>query len=193
MGKSKLLGALAFGLASVMNPAFFAGCGSLVGHDARQPKFSFGEAEVVALVDVAKTQRYELKTADGSYEVALDLSQARGDDSKSSALDPAPVRLAHACGNRTFLRSAAACLDVTEVPIAGTITVKRIAPDAITIIDKADAKGVLRVLGTALTNAEIDVKTAEGNITLHSADAKTFQVRELEVAGKTLKPARAGG
>jgi hypothetical protein len=192
MGKSKLLGAFAFGLASVMNPAFFAGCGS-AGSGARQPEFSFGEADVVALVDVAKAQRYELKTADGSYEIVVDLSQVRGDDSKSGALDPALVRVAHACGNRTFLRSAAACLDVTEVPVAGSITVKRIAPDDIALMDKADAKGVLRVIGTTLTNAEINVKTAEGNITLRSDDAKTFQVRQLVVAGKTLEPSRNGG
>ncbi len=193
MGKSTLLGALTFGLASVMNPAFFAGCGSLVGHEARQPEFSFGEAEVVALIDVAKAQRYELKTADGSYEIVVDIGQVRGEDSKSSALDPALVRVAHACGNRTFLRSAAACLESTNVPVAGSITVKRIAPDTITLIDKADAKGGVTVLGTSLHRAEIQIEAGETSVSLSSDDAKTFKVRRLVLAGKLLEPARSGG
>jgi hypothetical protein len=188
MGKAKLVATFAFGLASVMNPAFFTGCGSVLG-----PKFSFGEAEVVALVDVAKAQRYELKTTDGSYEVVVDLSQARGDDSKSGALEPSPVKVAHACGNRTFLRSAAACLDQTDVPVSGTITIKRIAPDEITLVDKADATGKMTVYGTALTNAEIEVGAGENRVSLRSDDAKTFKVSRVVVAGKALDLAPNGG
>ncbi|MBL8741119.1 MAG: hypothetical protein JNK04_08500 [Myxococcales bacterium] len=187
MRKNTLLGAAAFGLASVLNPGFFTGC------HREAPRFSFGEADVVALVESSTTQRYELKTSEGTYEVAFSVTQAPGEDStKSAGLTPAAVRVAHACGSRTFLRSAAACLELTAVPIGGTLEIRRIAPEPIALVDSVPAEGFLSVYGTDIDNAQIELKASAGGAEarLASDDGKTFFVRDITVAGKRLERTR---
>jgi len=108
------LGALAFGLASIVNPAFVTGCGLT---------YDFGEPQVLALVDAAsRGGPYPFKLDGRDVSVSFTLSQARA--KATSTAEPLLVRSALACGERTFVRSAAACLDTMKVPVEGMLTVK---------------------------------------------------------------------
>lgn len=178
MRKGKLLGALAFGVAFIINPAFVTGCLST--------EFSFGETEMVALVDLAQTQHYTTTTKDGvRYEIAVALTQSVGEDKKTSALESA-IRDAHACTGRSFMRSAAACMDASHLPVVGTITVTRLGAETTIVANKDDVEGRLTVHGRKLDSAVLDLSGGEHRITLFSDDAKTFEVRHIVVDGQRL-------
>ena len=141
-------GALVFGFALIANPAFlFAGCG-----------FDFGEKEAVALVAQAGAHKTYRFTVDGSdYEATVDLAQAKTATPKLSVADVSFVASAHACGERTFVRSAGACLDITKVPVEGTITVMRVTPTPEVVVDRQRMIGNVLITGTSLHRASVEL------------------------------------
>jgi hypothetical protein len=168
------LGTVAFGLASVVNPAFVTGCARL------GLTYDFGEPEVVALVDAASHGGpYRFKSDAREVEVSVALSQARGED--TSLAEPLLVRSALACGHRTFLRSASACLDTTSVPVEGTLTVKAVAGSI--VLDRLPVTGALRVVGTHIRSAELSLTGGPNLVEMRSDDGKTFAVRGMQLGG----------
>jgi len=157
------LAALAFPLALVVNPAFlFAGCG-----------FRFGEKEAIALVDAAGAHRTYRFTSDAeTFEATLDLTQATRPTELTRATPL--VRSARACGNRTFVKSAAACLDVTTVPVEGKVHLARVLPTAGPVVERS-VRGNVEIFGTSLRRASLFLFTPERDtFDLGSDDARTF-------------------
>ena len=63
----------------------------------------------------------------------------------------------------------------------------------VTIFDKAEAKGSVRVDGLVLNNALLDVSAGACSLALVSSDGKTFRVAWLAIDGKDVKLAPGGG
>src|SRR5262249_22821256 len=99
-------------------------------------------------------------------EVSFSLTQVQGNDQVSTSSEPAFPKVAYACGSRTFLRSAAACLDTTEMPLAGKLTVKSVSPVAETLVDHAEVQGKLLVDGRTLDQARIEIESGELSIAI---------------------------
>lgn len=162
-----------FVTAFLINPMLLSGC---------RRGFDFGEAEVVALVDrAAKGGPYRLSSREGDVEVSFEISQAVGEDKTSAAPRAGVVRSALACGHRTFLRSAGACLDTTTVPVQGTMTVKTVAGR--TLLDRVPATGALEVHGTRLSSASLSLKHGASpgdHVYLRSRDG-VFALQTVEV------------
>lgn len=146
---------LAFGV----NPALLGGCNKIF-------PFQYGEAEMVAIVDGAnRAGPYRVESEGQVYQVSFRVSQRPGDD-KLSGLAPSgwsgqAVRQAQACGNRTFLRSASACLDTTEMPVEGALTLTRVGASGGAILGDAPARGELRVIGKVLEGATLTLGAGE--------------------------------
>lgn len=171
MFKIRSVAGFAFALAFIANPALFA---------ARCTTFSFGQKDVLLLVDGAsRTYRFESEGAE--FEVKLHLAQ--GSDQSARWAFPSPVRSALACGERSFVKSASACLDTTTVPIEGTLSVERMGPKAAVIVENLRIVGDLKVMGTKLDNARIELGTLKKKpfATLTMASAKSFDLRELHL------------
>jgi hypothetical protein len=172
-----------FVLAFVLNPALFTGC---------RPGPEFGEKEVVALAhDVAAVRTYGFASNGADYEVVMQLAQVEGVDKVSLGESrPSPVRVAHACSDRTFLRSAAACEDVTKVPLEGTLTIRRTKPTAATVVDHESVTAELTVYGTRLDSANLA-------LVVHSRDLQGFFTggggRNVELGALDLTGAHPGG
>lgn len=157
-GMRKPWGLVVFFCAWMLNPALLGGCSKILGPH-------FGEAEVVAVVNGAnRPVPYRYEHGGKTYEISFQVAQVQGND-KVSALPGssrgAALRQAHACGNRTFLRSAAACIDTTSVPVEGKLTVKRVGANPATLLSGAQARGELFVAGTELKHARLTL-SAEG-------------------------------
>ena len=168
------LSACVFVTAFAINPMLLSGC---------RKSFDFGEAEVVALVDrAAKGGPYRLSSREGDVEVSFEVSQVVGEDKTGAApRGTGVVRSALACGNRTFLRSAGACIDPTTVPVQGTMTVKTVA--GVVLLDRAPSTGALEVHGTSLASATLSLKrdAAPGDHVFLRSTKGAFTLQTVEV------------
>jgi hypothetical protein len=176
-GMRKQLGAVAFLAAWMLNPALLTGCGMLAG-------FEFGEAEVVAIVDGAnRTGPLRYEDHGKTYEVSIQVEQTKGDDKLHSQAPRAAVRQAMACGNRSFLKSAAACLDTTEVPVEGTLTIRPLTPGATALVDHGPARGALTVHGKSLKSAGLMLSSGGTTVTIdYDHGTHEYRVRALRLA-----------
>jgi enamine deaminase RidA (YjgF/YER057c/UK114 family) len=78
------------------------------------PQFQYGEAEMRAAVEGSWLVTFT--ASDGtSTQVTLRIEEGTG--AQTSFESPGLVRSAYACGSRTFVKSAAACLDVSLMPL----------------------------------------------------------------------------
>ena len=163
-------------LAFVVNPALLSGC---------KTEFHFTEKEMAGvLTSVNGDNVLSFEHQGKKYQLSLKLEQVAGDDKleEVSAADTwHATRIAHACGERTFLRSAAACLDTSTMPIKGTATL--LAGDA-KLLDNVVVTGDLVVIGTELTNGRITLKADEQTIQLKSTDGKSFTVDLVTLGDK---------
>jgi hypothetical protein len=169
--KGSLL-ALVFGFSFVVNPAFLSGCGAV-------RSFEFGEAEVVALLgDESLTREHRFQQRGEEYVLTITLTQQAGRDQSKSALVETVVRNAHACGQRTFLRSAAACLDVTEVPVEGRVKLAKATSPDVALLD-APSKGQLRVFGSKLTNVNLELTGEAHTVALFAENGRDFELQRM--------------
>ncbi len=160
-----------FGLAFALNPAFVSGCG-LFG-----PSFEFGEADVVALMaNESLLGPHRFRQGDAEYVLTVELEQRRGKDQTSQVA--AVVREAHACSGRTFLRSAGACLDTTDMPVEGRVKLVKLGSPEIAIAD-VPASGSLEIHGLELDNARLDLEGEGYSFELRSTDARRFELARI--------------
>jgi hypothetical protein len=174
-----LITVLAFVCAFVVNPGYFAGCGS-----AEPQGFSFGEAEMLKLLEsVNAAEPIEFSSGGSDYSVEFKVIQRPGvdrDDTMSRA-QPATALQAYACGNRTFLQSAAACITLTELPVVGSVTLRKRAADGRSLVAANLAvMGALRVGGYDLRQASLDLNDQVDTISLRSADGRTFMLEVFD-------------
>jgi hypothetical protein len=180
---------VAFGLASVINPGYFAGCASDSsegpGPEPGKEKFAFGEAEMLSLVDEANaTGPFDVMDGTQRYRLEVLFAQRDGEDQDDSTAlrraSPLSIR-AYACGTRTFMQSAAACITSSQVLLAATLNVYRIdAAGETQVVKDQSFEARLTVYGTKLSNAELSIGQFETSpstrLMLSSADGKSFKL-----------------
>ena len=136
----------------LINPVF-SGCDS-----EGKAKFDFGEAELLDLIDDINEQSWEA-TFDGELStITVDFEQLAGasdvEDDQAALWNPVELGSAHACGSRNFLAEAEACVDISSLPIVGTITITSTL-DLESEPQVFEVSGSLDVIGTTLNNADL--------------------------------------
>jgi hypothetical protein len=173
----KLVTALVFGVAFVINPAYVTGCGPTI----EEP--DFGEAEMVALLDDLNAMGVsEIESDDALYEVELTVAQAEGED-VIAAREPSPLAsTAHACGSRTFMKSAAACGTSTALSLEGTLTIRRVDGDApVVVVEALAVSGLMEAYGDRLRTAYVNLELeGGGSATWYTDNAKDFVLHWLD-------------
>lgn len=183
--------ALVFAAGSVLNPAYFAGCGA--GDD--DARFEYGAEEVVALLDQANDE-VEVDAADVAHcstgqpcmlsevpyrveiELAPDTAAQAAAEEKSASTGWLGMR-AHACGNRRLFASASACIDYSSMDVHGHLKITRLDADAETVVVESDVEGSLRVVGMKLSNADVSLQFEGGTLSFRSLDGQQFQDHRL--------------
>jgi uncharacterized cupin superfamily protein len=82
------------------------------------PQFQYGEAEMRAAVEGNWQVTF---TASNGTQTQVTLRIEEGTGTQTSLRPGGLVRAAYACGSRTFVRSAAACVDGSTMPLAVTV------------------------------------------------------------------------
>ena len=142
----------------LINPVF-SGCDS-----ESQSEFDFGEAELLDLIEDINEQSWEA-TFDGELStITVDFDQLVGasdsEDDQASLWSTVELGSAHACDSRNFLAEAEACIDISSLPVVGTITVTSNL-DLESEPQIFDVSGSLDVMGKTLDNADLWVRSDE--------------------------------
>lgn len=117
---------------------------------APEDEYQYGAAELRAAIegDWAVTIT---PTGGTATEYRLNLKQATSAPSTASARRPTGlIRAAHACGTRTLVAGAAACVDITEMPLTVTL-----APGAPAVSGTPTAS--YRVWSLVFTTGDLDL------------------------------------
>ena len=161
----------------LINPVF-SGCDS-----STDPEFDFGEAEMVELITELNQQTWEVVFDGELSTLSLELSQSV-EIQASAWSSTIELGSAHACSSRSFVGSADACIDMSSLPIEGTLTISsnlevESEPQTFAVA------GSLDVFGTTLDNAEVwvssdDVRAYFSAYTEVDDDALTFELDSVE-------------
>ena len=152
-----------------------------------EPEFEFGEAEMVELMDSVSTVSWMTEQDSVQYEIRFDLS--KGDinydsdlaedeeDALGSRILPSVVLgSAQACGTRSFLSEAEACIDTTILSVEGTVEVIDVAAEQIVLSEPID--GAISVWGKQLNEAEFWLSGEQSQFDLYSSDGVAFELTE---------------
>jgi hypothetical protein len=174
MVRRKLVVAVAFAVAFVINPGYFAGC---IGDS--EP--NFGEPEMLdALAGANAMGPWRFEQDGARYEAELVLTQQQGDDSESAGRGSPLSTRALACSSRTFMQSAAACVTASIMPLDGTLTLRRVDQEPATeLASDLALEGELAVYGLELGNAYIHLEHGFISIDLRAADGRRFELMEF--------------
>ena len=166
MFKSKSFTYATLSVLWLVNPIFNVGC------DNEQPKHTFGEAEMLDLMDDINQEVWTVEDGDSRYLVEFTLSQTA--EEVASLVDY--FGAAHACGSRSFTASANACIDSTHLPLEGTVRISD-ADTAEVIVEELAIDGEMAVYGYDLTNAEVEISGESGEFYLYSNDGVSFDLQ----------------
>ena len=164
-----------------INP-IFSGCES-----ASEDEFTFGEAELLDLLDEVNAQTWET-TVDGvDMMVSVEFVQVMGEEiletDEQASLWTLPLFTANsasACGTRSFLAEAEACIDMTSLSVEGVLT---LSP-----IESADeplvfpVSGSLDVFGFNLDNAELWVSSEDISANWRGIQDETGEIVDFELS-----------
>jgi hypothetical protein len=116
-----------------------------------EPQFQYGAAEMQAAI--AGTWSFTITPTGGAAtEVTVQIDEA---DTAPGATAQASrrhlIRAAHACGSRTLVKSASACIDISSMPLAITF----VSGDP--ALMSAQLAGVFTVAGTIFESGMVDL------------------------------------
>jgi hypothetical protein len=160
----KLLQLAAFALFALGNPLYLVACSSASDGDDNgngNGAYRYGRDDMVA---VASGLEAEGPFEVGGYKVSVQLpfdGRTAGDtassedatrgSSSSSRLAPSYLACAHACGTRSFVAPAAACIDSSELQLQAMLRIEH-GEEAVEV----EVTGNMRVASLNLTFADFD-------------------------------------
>lgn len=159
----------------LINPVF-SGC------DANNdPEFEFDESDMIALLDDLNGQVWETEFNGEPSTIIVAISQEIEEQARMwSILQP---NTATACSTRNFVGSAEACIDMSTLPIEGTITIETETGEMEPLV--YDVSGSIDVFGTTLNNAEVwlsndDVHVSWSGYTEEDGQALVFELNGVQ-------------
>ena len=158
MLKSKAITYLSVSFLWLINPVVNIGCD-------QNSENSFGEEEMLDLMDDINEQVWTFEDGERSYQISFQLTQQSAEE-MASVLDF--MGTAHACGSRSFVASASACIETTSLPMEGTVRISDGVTDEV-IIDEQSIQGEMMVMGHELNNAEVYLNAENSEFVLSLA------------------------
>ena len=153
-----------------------------------EPEFTFGEPEMEELMNSVSTDSWMTERNAVQYEIRFDLSKGNinydpvsedygQEQSFGSLLSPVlQVGAARACGTRSFLSEADACLDSTILSVEGSVEIIDIASEQVVLAEAVN--GAITVWGKELNEAEFWLSGAQSGFDLYSSDGISFELTE---------------
>ena len=152
----------------LLNPIYFGGC------DTPTPQeFTFGEADMLELMDEINGQTWTVEKENEAFELEFQLDQQAEEIARLKWMDF--IASAHACGDRIFLAEASACLEMSSLPLEGTMRITNLDTEEVVLEDLA-VTGEISVQGYHLTSADIALYSDNTHIFFYSPDGEEFSL-----------------
>ena len=159
-----------FTLLWLFNPVF-SGCSTTTA-------FSFDETDMLELMyDINETD-WTIENEQGVFLVDFTLQQSSGEQASLQQFFEI-IGSAHACGERSFVAEANACIDVSMLMLEGTVTITEQENKSV-VIENMPLEGSMEIYGLNLNNAEVYLQHNDGNIYLSSNDGIKFTLDSVE-------------
>ena len=153
----------------LINPVY-SGCSTAT--------FTFEEADMLELMYDINESEWTIEN-DGT-EFVLDFSLVQSAGEQASLQQVLEImNSAHACGERSFVAEASACLDVSTLVMEGTVTITEKETQSI-VVENMPIEGSMEVIGLDLTNAEIYLQHSAGDIYLYSNNGADITLDSAE-------------
>ena len=147
---------------------------------SQEEGFSFGEDDMLALLEEVNQETWEFEVSEQRFELQFTLVPRESET--ASLLLSSFFASAHACGSRSFFAEAGACLDISDLPVEGTVVIIDVETGSI-IQDDLAVEGSLEIFGLDLDNASMylnhdggsfsfvdSIETEEVDLSLDSAE-----------------------
>ena len=151
----KLLAIAAFGVSSVINPGYFAGCASSTHDDEAESNQAMAAAMAERVL--AANSSYDLTIDAVDYRLDVDVEPVRESAQQALNARSAFAQTAHACGTHKLVATAAACIDVYTMDVIGHITLLRRADDD----NYVEVANAVAVTGTLMSYGSLSLKFAD--------------------------------
>jgi len=168
--KNKLIQLSSLSALWLMNPVITA-CSQ------EEPEFSFGEEELLDIMNEINETDWEIEEDSELRMVQFELSQEQAEQAAKTLFSM--MNAAKACGTRSFLATAEACLDISSVAVEGWMTVE----DPEGEIEEVLIEGRIEVMGHDLDNAMISLSHDQGVAYLNGSMVDDELVLELDSTG----------
>jgi hypothetical protein len=168
----RLLQTAAFGLFALGNPLYLVACSdSDSGSGRGADGYEYDQADMLA---VASGLEAEGPFSVGEYTISVQLPF--GDErterlTPSDPLAPSFLARAHACGTRSFVAPAAACIDSSELEMQATLRVQRADQ-----VVEMKATGNMFVGSRRLTSASFDFAAESLNLSFAWRDDEGYRL-----------------
>jgi hypothetical protein len=187
------LGSLCFGFFLVANPAYFVSCSST--ENTEDGGFQYDEAdmlEVVEQLNAAPHLDIESPSELSGYQLEFELEQSsQGSSDTGAQLAPTAgwIESAHACDQRTFVKAAAACINISTLPLEGTVRLK----SGESVVRTFEVTGAMHVMSNLLTEAEFELSFEDALLYVSWSDEGGGTFRGVEVWSESgLSPLGSG-
>ena len=142
---------------------------------------------MIELMDSVSTVSWMTEQNAVQYEIRFDLRKGNinydpvsEDDADQSfgffESSLAQLGTAQACGTRSFLSEAEACLDSTILSVEGSVEIIDVASEQVVLSEPVD--GAITVWGKELNEAEFWLSGAQSGFDLYSSDGVSFDLTE---------------
>lgn len=120
------------------NPIYFTGCFT------EKAEFTFGEEDMLALLDEVNAETWVYEGSDQTFEMRFTLERQEAET--ASLILNNILASAHACETRSFFAEASACIDVSELLVEGVVTIldyetKEVVQEEIAVTGNLDVYG----------------------------------------------------
>lgn len=156
----------------ILNPIYLGGC------QEKSNEFSFGQEEMLGLLETINTETWSFGEGDETYNLTFNLTQASTEQASRSILNT--LSSAYACESRSFVAEAGACIDDTTLPVTGTVTIEK-AGNSGDELQMLSISGDMMVIGYDLDNAELSLYQGQDAAFLFdSSDGVSFELFNAE-------------
>ena len=150
----------------IINPIYLGGC------QDKTTEFSFGQAEMLDLLETVNTQQWSSTVGEETYTLTFSLEQKTSEQASLNILNA--LASAYACEERSFVAEAGACIDNTSLGVTGTVTIVNQQTEE-QVVAEMPISGSMMVMGLDLDNADLQLRQDDGgSFTFYSSDGQSF-------------------
>jgi len=147
-----------------------------MGCGGAEPEFTFAESDMLTLMGTLNEEAWLFENGNEQFELSFSLEQSADLEITRRAAQGI-METAQACGDRTFITSASACVDMSYLGLQGAVDITNVATGAVVALSLS-LTGSMNVVGLNLSNAQVELIHPQGVFSFVSDTGTHFELQE---------------